>query len=420
MGTDTGESLKCKDFLGKNLDFTVTADGSNQVTLDLTSSVAIDCFVDWGDGTTSFISSDSDADKVHTYSSGGDKRIKIYPNGKNGTLGTHNFFTKSNLVSFKGGRRGRTSLNRLYYRDTRASNAYPADITNWNTSNVTDMGGMFEGLVEGRGANDPNNFNGDIGNWDTSSVTSMNDMFNTATAFNQNIGSWDTSSVTDMGFMFSDATAFNQNIGSWDTSSVTNMHNMFYKATAFNQDIGSWDTSSVTDMQGMFQNAYVFNQDIGNWNTSSVTNMQILFYRATSFNQDIGNWDTSSVTDMMYMFFSAQAFNQDIGNWDTSSVTDMMYMFYNATSFDQDISSWDFTGINSTSNLSGFMSYCTLSTANYDALLVSWASQASSMPANMVNVNMGTSTYTAGGTAATARNTLVNTYGWSITDGGTA
>jgi len=328
MGTDTGESLKCKDFLGKNLDFTVTADGSNQVTLDLTSSVAVDCFVDWGDGTTSFISSDSDADKVHTYSSGGDKRIKIYPNGKNGTLGTHNFFTKSNLVSFKGGRRGRTSLNRLYYRDTRAGNAYPAGISKWNTSNVTDMSGMFEGLVVARGANDPNNFNEDIGNWDTSSVTNMSDMFNCATAFNQDIGSWDTSSVTNMSYMFTYAIAFNQDITNWDTSSVTSMSGMFNGATAFDQNISKWDFSSL-DCNDRGQNC-----------------------------------------------------------------------------------------------LNGFLYNGQLSTSNYDALLVKWASQASSIATstsgNLQGVNMGTSTYTAGSAAATARNTLVNTYNWSITDGGTA
>ncbi len=104
MAIAAGETLPYKDLRKDNLDFTVTADGSNQVTLDLTSSVAIDCFVDWGDGTINFISSDTDANKTHTYSSGGDKRIKIYPNGKNGTLGTHQFFTKSDLVSLNRGR----------------------------------------------------------------------------------------------------------------------------------------------------------------------------------------------------------------------------------------------------------------------------------------------------------------------------
>jgi len=41
------------------------------------------------------------------------------------------------------------------------------------------------------------------------------------------------------------------------------------------------------------------------------------------------------------------------------------------------------------------------------------------MPSNIIT-SMGTSTYTANSAAATARSTLVNTYGWTITDGGSA
>jgi hypothetical protein len=55
----------------------------------------------------------------------------------------------------------------------------------------------------------------------------------------------------------------------------------------------------------------------------------------------------------------------------------------------------------------------TLSTTNYDALLNGWAAITVQ---NNVSFSGGHSIYST--TAETARSSLINTYGWTITDGG--
>jgi surface protein len=162
-------------------------------------------------------------------------------------------------------------------------------------------------------------------------------------------------------------------------------------------------------MSSMFYSAGSFNQDIGDWNVSSVTRMYSMFLYASSFNQDIGDWDVSSVTDMTNMFYGVSNFNCDISGWDVSSVTSMGTMFA-YTSLDQDLSSWDVSSVTGMSNM--FVGLA-MSTDNYDALLNGWSTQ--TLKSN-VTFSAGSSTYSTA--AETARSSLVNTYGWTITDGG--
>jgi surface protein len=280
------------------------------------------------------------------------------------------------------------------------ASAFNQDIGGWDTSRVTNMRYLFR---------DASAFNQDIGGWDTSSVKDMSNMFAFASAFNQDIGNWDTGSVVDMNWMFEHASTFNQDIGRWDTSNVTDMRVMFHNASVFNQDIGEWDTSSVTYMTTMFEGAEAFNQDIGNWDTSSVTDMRNMFKLASAFNQDIGKWNTGSVTEMSWMFEGASAFNQNIGGWDTSSVTDISGMFYNAYAFNQDIGEWNVSAL---TDATGMFDGITLSTINYDALLIGWAAQ-DLQPG--VTFSGGNSNYCKG---ESARQNMIDADGWIITDGG--
>ena len=224
-------------------------------------------------------------------------------------------------------------------------------------------------------------FNQDISGWNISNVTDISSLFR-GTPFNQDIGNWDTSNVISMGTIFF-GTPFNQDISSWDVSNVTNMSYMFV-ATPFNQDISSWDVGNVTNTYRMFDGAGSFNSDISSWDVSNVTEMSEMFKGAISFNQDIGSWNVSNVVDMSRMFWNATAFNQPLNDWDVSKVTDMTYMFDNSD----------------------------LSTDNYDNVLKSWSQQdvQSGVSLGALGVN-----YCNG---ADARQILIDTYGWTITDAG--
>ncbi|MEY3498630.1 MAG: hypothetical protein RL308_299 [Bacteroidota bacterium] len=283
--------------------------------------------------------------------------------------------------------------------------AFNQSVGSWNVNNVTNMGNMFAGAIA---------FNQPIGSWNVSNVTNMYYMFGSAKAFNQPLGSWDVGKVTNMSNMFIGAIAFNQPIDSWDVSKVTNMLYMFNGATAFNQSLHNWNVSNVTNMQGMFNSATAFNQPIGSWNVSNVTDMSYMFSDSTTFNQPIGSWNVSKVTDIFFMFFNAKAFNHPIGSWDVSNATNMRYLFSGCQAFNQPLGDWNVSNVTDMTNM---FKDAKISTANYDATLIGWATSGANggVLKRTVVFSGGNSNYC---NSLGARNYLINTYGWQITDAG--
>jgi len=220
----------------------------------------------------------------------------------------------------------------------------------------------------------------------------------------------DLSSVTSLGQMFVNASSANPDTSNWDTSSVTRMFSMFGGASSANPNTSNWDTSAVLDMGYMFRNAISANPDTSNWDTSSVIYMLYMFWNATSANPNTSNWDTSSVTRMDGMFNGATSAKPDTSNWDTSSVTRMDDMFNSATSAKPDTSNWN---IENVTTMEDMFAGVTLSTADYDAMLIGFNAQ------NLqtgVSFHGGNSKYCA----IAAHNNLESGSGhkWNITDGG--
>jgi surface protein len=178
---------------------------------------------------------------------------------------------------------------------------------------------------------------------------------------------------------------------------------------------------NVTNLLQTFRGTSLFNGDISSWNVSNVTTMSFMFFQTGLFNQDIGSWDVSNVTNISGMFFQSQSFNQDIGSWDVSKVTNMSSTFLQAPSFDQNLENWNIINVTS---FSSFLTAVTLSTVNYDALLIGWEATLQGTYPNgsgytpSISFSGGNSQFTSGGAAETARTSLINNFSWTITDNG--
>ncbi|MCG8570156.1 MAG: BspA family leucine-rich repeat surface protein [Spirochaetes bacterium] len=374
----------------------------HQINLPLVAGWFNNFTVDWGDGNESEITAWNDPDTTHTYMTSG--RYKVIINGEIGYWAFDNSGDKLKLLEIQNwGAFGFSGDDGGYFYGCSNLTVSAEDIPDIETTRLENAFRDCTALTT-----IPN-----LNHWNMSGVKNINSIFRSAANFNQDLNQWDTSTLTDMASTFEDAASFNGNISDWDTAQTLGMYAMFRRATSFNQDISNWNTVSLRSMKEMFLGATSFNQDISSWKTSAVLSMEGMFQRATSFNQDLSSWDTSSVRTMVDMFRGALTFNQDISDWDTSDVTDMSQMFSRADSFDQDLSAWN---VENVTDMARMFYGISLSTANYNALLTGWEAQT---VGNGISFHGGNSQYSSGA-AADARQRLIDTKGWTVTDGGQA
>ena len=216
-----------------------------------------------------------------------------------------------------------TNMSRMFYN---MRNLTSLDLSNFNTSNVVDMEDMFSGMSSLTSLS--------LSNFDTSNVVDMEGMFSGMSSLTSlNLSSFDTSKVTNMRYMFHDMSSLTSlNLSNFDTSKVINMEAMFRdirNLTTLN--LSNFNTSQVTDMYLMFSGmSSLTSLDLSNFDTSKVTIMSSMFSGMSSLTSlDLSNFDTSKVTSMARMFSGMSSLTLlNLSSFDTSKVTNMRYMFH--------------------------------------------------------------------------------------------
>ena len=397
--------------------------GNTQFQLPLNSASpggkAINLLVNWGDGSSNYINATNFNNTnitKHNYASSGQYNIEIYGGIADWKFSSMTDDDAGKLIeidqwggfraTFSSAFEGCQSLNAIDADD------YPIFDSTVGAVRFLKNCGKMQRIIN-------------IDNWRLGASTSCLEMFFGCAGFNAG-GSGSSG-------------GFNQpiNLTSWNVSLITNMEDMFRDCSNFNGRMFTV-TNTTSVLTHMFSDCINFDNDgsssMDTWDTSNVGRMDNMFSSsgASIFNRDISGWDTSSVTTMSKMFSCnlSGIFNQPIGNWDTSNVQDMTAMLSRQGSFDQNLSNWNVDNWNTANTgtpgigpplmLSGGTPILTLSTANYNALLIAWDNyNFPSWPGPAV-VDFGNSQYSLvspGNQVANARANLVAKWG-QINDGG--
>ena len=201
------------------------------------------------------------------------------------------------------------------------------DIRNFNTSNVTNMEHLFNGLKKVTDL--------DLSGLDVKRVNNIGSLFaRNPGLISLNLSNWQLDSVHDMSYMFTQLYDLKTlNLTGFTTKNVVDMNHMFSGCQSLTAlDLSSFDTRNVTDMNNMFRDDFPLkNLNLSSFNTSNVTNMKEMFrHDSTIYPLDVSTFDTRKVTNMDCMFYGTlmnpENTTLDISNFDTRSLTSALGM----------------------------------------------------------------------------------------------
>jgi len=232
------------------------------------------------------------------------------------------------------------------------TNVTSIDLSNMDTSGMTNMSNMFSDNTSLTNITFGDNFN-------TANVINMSGMFKNCTILKTiDLSSFDTSNATIMASMFMNCQGLqNLDLKSFNTSNVTNMLSMFYNCSSLTSlDLSSFNTSNVERMDAMFYNcSSLISLDLSNFDTSKITDMTYMFNRCKSLtNINLSSFDTSNVSSLYDAFAGLTSLKVlDLSSFDTSKVTNMGRMFLNSnnlvTIYVSDL--WNISNVTSASRM---------------------------------------------------------------------
>lgn len=197
-----------------------------------------------------------------------------------------------------------------------------------NTSEVENMGSMFEGSTNLRTINLPKGFIG-------SNVTDLNGMFRGCASLTElDLSGSNAEKVKNMGSMFYGCVALsNLNLSGFKTGSLTDMRYLFSSCQSLESlDLSGFNTENVTSMESMFsQCSSLRSLDLSSFNTSKVIDMYLMFYKCTNLESiDLSSFDTENLQKMANMFYSCTKLETlDLSSFATPNMTSMLSAFQN-------------------------------------------------------------------------------------------
>jgi surface protein len=176
---------------------------------------------------------------------------------------------------------------------------------------------------------------------------------------------------------------------------ITDLNGMFTSCKELTAiRLSSLDTSNLTIIKNMFRGCSGLSSlDVSNFDTSNVTDMSGMFYGCSGLTSlDVSNFDTSNVTDMSEMFYGCSGLTSlDVSNFDTSNVTTMWSMFSGCSGLTSiDVSNFD-TG--NTKYMNWMFGECsqltTLDLSNFNMSNLIYARSMFSKSTSLVSVKFG-------------------------------